>query len=719
MYFINYHALKVVAIAPTEKSALAKKLQKLYLIIAMVFIIIPAFSQQEQAGSNEAIIEKFIEDIASNTDRELDYTTLYEDLTFYLNEPLNINEATKPDLEKLQLLSDFQVNAILQYQKDYGQFLSIYELLNVSGFNEEYLRMILPFITVKKIVPILGFSPQKALKYGSNKIFMRTQKVLEPQIGYSPITDSALAASPNSRYLGSPYKMLFRYSFTYKTKISWGITADKDPGEEFFKGSQKRGFDFYSAHLLLKDIGPVKTIVLGDYYAQFGQGLVVFSGYNYGKSSMVTSTRKKAQGLKKFSGTDENLFYRGAGATFRFAKIDFTAFASKKKIDANITAIDSLTGEAEDISSLQTSGEHAYPSELVDRKSVSETVLGGNISLNMEKFRLGLTGIQYSYGANLLKTPTVYNQYDFSGRANTNIGANYQLMLKDVTIFGEGALSQNGGKAFISGMLFNLSSQINMALIYRNYERDYQANFSSAFGENSVNANEHGFYIGTTIYPYAKWRIAGYYDLFTFPWLKSGVYAPSKGSDYLVEVGYSPNRQISSYIRYRQKIKQENIPSTIPSVIDGIENNTTTKIRFHISYKVSRTISLQNRLDWITYQKEPNNEKGFLIYQDFIYKPIKLPLTFSARYCIFDTDGYDSRLYEYESDVLYAFSIPAYYNKGTRFYFNIKYSVNKKIDLWFRYGQTYYSNLNTISSGLTQIDGKTKTEVKLQIRILL
>ncbi len=691
----------------------------LYLFIFFSLIVIHAFSQKEQAGSNEAIIEKFIEDIASNTDRELDYTSLYEDLTFYLNEPLNINKATKPDLEKLQLLSDFQINAILQYQKDYGQFLSIYELLNVSGFNEEYLKMILPFITVKKIDPILGFSPKKALKYGSNKIFMRTQKVIEPQLGYSPITDSALAASPNSRYLGSPYKMFFRYSFTYKTKVSWGITADKDPGEEFFKGSQKRGFDFYSAHLLLKDIGPIKTIVLGDFLAQFGQGLVLCSGISYGKSSMVTATRKKAQGLKKYSSADENLFFRGAGATFRISKVDFTAFASKKKIDANITAVDSITGEAEDISSLQTSGEHAYPSEFTDRKSLSETVLGGNVSLNLEKIRIGLTGIKYSYGANILKSPTVYNQYDFSGKSNSNIGADYQFMIKDITVFGEGAMSENSGKAFMSGMLFNLSSQINMALTYRNYERNYQANYSSAFGENSTNCNEKGFYIGTTIYPYAKWRISGYYDLFTFPWLKSGVYAPSKGSDYLVEIGYSPNRQINTYIRYRQKIKQENMPSTIPTVIDGIENTNTTKIRFHISYKVSRTISLQNRLDWITYQKYPSNEKGFVIYQDLSYKPIKLPLTFSARYCIFDTDGYDSRLYEYENDVLYAFSIPALYDKGTRFYFNIKYSLNNKIDLWFRYGQTYYSNLNTISSGLTQIDGKTKSEVKVQIRILL
>jgi len=687
------------------------------LIVILSFFSYFSFSQNEKAGSNDEIIEKYIEEIASNTDKELDYTTLYEDLTFYLNEPLNLNTATKNDLEKLQLLSDFQINAILQYIKDYGQILSIYEILNIQGFNDEYIKTIMPFVTVIKTTPILGFSPQKAIKYGSNKIFIRTQRVLEKEAGYMPESDSLLAASPNSRFLGRPEKLFFRYSFSYKSKISWGLTAEKDPGEEFFKGSQKRGFDYYSAHILLKDIGPVKTIVFGDYYAQFGQGLVVFSGYNYGKSSMVTSTRKRAQGLKKYSGTDENLFFRGAGATFRLSKIDFTAFASQKKIDANVTAVDSLTGLAEDISSLQTSGEHAYPSELADRKSIRETVLGGNLSLNLNKLKIGFTGLQYSYSANLLKTPTIYNQYDFSGNSNYNLSTDYQIVIKDVTLFGEAAQSKNGGKALISGMLFNLTSQINMSLIYRNYERNYQSNYSSAFGENTINSNEHGFYIGTTIFPYPKWHLSAYYDLFSFPWLKSGVYAPSKGTDYLVELGYSPNRNVSAYLRYKQKVKEENISSTVPSVIDAIENNVNTKIRFNIAYKVSKTLEFRNRIEWLKYQKLPTTEQGYLIYQDIIYKPLSYPLTFSARYCIFDTDSYNSRLYEYENDVLYAFSIPALYDKGTRIYFNLKYDLGKKIELWLRYSQTYYQNMQSISSGLTQIDGNKKSEVKIQMRI--
>lgn len=693
-------------------------MRKTIIILFLFLLPISLFSQQGKPNqSTEEVIENYIEEISYNTDKEIDLITLYENLTYYINEPLNLNSATKEDLEKLQLLSDFQINSLLKYIKDYGQLLSIYELLNVNGFNQEYVRLILPFVTVKTIEPFMSFDPKKAIKYGKHKLFLRAQRVIQEQQGYSYITDSALAANPNSRYVGDPMHYYLRYNFTYKNKVSWGITADKDPGEEFFKGTQKRGFDFYSAHLLAKDIGPFKTIVIGDYYAQFGQGLVIWSGFNYGKTSMVTNIRRRAQGLKKYSGSDENLFLRGVGITTKFKKLKFTAFTSHKKIDANITIVDSLTGEAEEVSSLQTSGLHTTPNELMDRKSLGETIFGSNITLNAKNYRFGLTGLTYSYSAPLIKTPTIYNQYNFSGNQNSNIGLDYQLIIKNVTFFGEAAMSQNGGKAFINSMLFSLSPQTSMAILHRHYERNYQALYANAFGENSTISNENGIYIGTIIIPYARWKIAGYYDIFSFPWLKYETYAPTKGHDYMAEIAFTPNRYINTYLRYRQKNKPTNIPSTIPQIINGIQNINTQRLRFHIAYKLSKQLELRNRIEWNEYKTEHKTDHGVYFYQDAIYKHQKLPLQIAFRYGIFDTDSYDSRIYAYENDILYAFSVPAVYYKGNRIYITLKYSINKNIDLWLRYGETYYYNKDVISSGLTQINGNVKSEVKAQLRI--
>ena len=114
-----------------------------------------------------------------------------------------------------------------------------------------------------------------------------------------------------------------------------------------------------------------------------------------------------------------------------------------------------------------------------------------------------------------------------------------------------------------------------------------------------------------------------------------------------------------------------------------------------------------------------DRRKGYLVYQDFIYNKHEKPWLLNARYALFDTDTYNERLYAYESDVLYAFSIPAYYYKGSRFYLMGKYSFGRRLDLWIRYSLTYYANKTTIGSGLDQIDGNSKSDVKVQIRLRL
>jgi len=671
--------------------------------------------------SNEEIIEKFIEEVTASTDLEIDYTDIYEDLNYYLYNPLNINEATIEELEKLYILSEYQMKGIIYYRETYGSFYTIYELIHLGGFNAGVVRLIQPFITVEKTEPFLKFKPSQVFKYGGHQLFVRSQKTLEEAKGYSDITPEELEENPNSRYPGNPLKIYTKYKFNYKTYLNWGITAEKDPGEEFFSGNRKDGFDYYSAHFFARKLGPVKALALGDFNAQFGQGLVMYNGFGYGKSSMALDIRKRSQGLRPYGGADENLFFRGAGATVGYKSIDFTVFFSHKKKDANITVVDSLDGSIEEVSSLQTSGMHRTPSELEDRKALTEIVYGANLKFNHKKFRVGATGVTYQYSSNLVKTPQPYNYYSFTGNSNANFGIDYQASIRDLTLFGEAAVCQSGGMAFLNGALFSLSPQMNMALLHRYYERDYQALFASAFGENSTVSNENGLYLGTVIYPFARLKITAYYDMFTFPWLKFGVNAPSRGYDYIAQADYSPSRYVSFYLRYKHEVKPENVPGSESTTyyIKGIEDVETTKLRFHISYSVSRQLQFRNRIEWALYKNVSTRDEGILLYHDISYKPDIVPFTFSARYAIFDTDSWDSRLYAYENDILYAFSIPAYYDKGSRVYFNIKYSINKHIDLWFRIAQTYYSNKTSSGSGLDEVQGKTKTEAKVQLRFKL
>jgi hypothetical protein len=114
-------------------------------------------------------------------------------------------------------------------------------------------------------------------------------------------------------------------------------------------------------------------------------------------------------------------------------------------------------------------------------------------------------------------------------------------------------------------------------------------------------------------------------------------------------------------------------------------------------------------------KKGANPQNGFLAYVDLLYKPMMKKYSANMRLQYFETDGYDSRLYAYENDVLYSFSIPVFYDKGYRYYVNVNYDVSKRLSCWFRLAQTVFKDKTTVGSGLDEIKGNKRTEVKFQV----
>jgi hypothetical protein len=123
-------------------------------------------------------------------------------------------------------------------------------------------------------------------------------------------------------------------------------------------------------------------------------------------------------------------------------------------------------------------------------------------------------------------------------------------------------------------------------------------------------------------------------------------------------------------------------------------------------------------VEFVTINRPSNaNEKGLLMTQDFIFRPKSFPLDIALRYALFDTDSYDTRIYSFESNALYAFAVPAYYYQGNRAYILVRYSFLRRFDLWVRYGYFLYNNRNSVSSGAEQIVGSRKTDLLIQLRV--
>lgn len=119
----------------------------------ILLLIITLLSCTNLWGQNTAsrndIIEKVIENIAEGSDEELDYTDLIEKFNELFDKPINLNEASKKDLEQLYLLSDYQIQNLLEYRKESGLIYSFYELRLLDGFNYSILQKIAPFVSIK------------------------------------------------------------------------------------------------------------------------------------------------------------------------------------------------------------------------------------------------------------------------------------------------------------------------------------------------------------------------------------------------------------------------------------------------------------------------------------------------------------------------------------------------------------------------------------------
>lgn len=685
-----------------------------FLFISVVFFFTGFGCIQAQTTDVEKALEQIkdqLELISSNSDQELDFNTLLDELTYYFNNPLNLDAASHDDLQNLYLLSELQINALLSHIEKNGKLIALEELQTIDGFDLKTIRAILPFVKIGTPEYYQSITFPKVISEGKNVLFVRIQQVPEESKGFSAKNPET---NDTSRYLGSPLKLYTRYRYTFSNQLSAGITAEKDAGEEFFSGTQNQGFDFYSAHLFYNSKGLVQKIAVGDFQLQYGQGLVLWSGLAYGKSADVMNIKKNARGLLPYTSANENLFMRGVGVSLGKKRLKADLFFSSNKIDANLSSPDTLTQE-DIFTSFQESGYHRTYAELSDKDALRSTFAGGHLDYNYKTLKLGFTGYATYFDKNLDASTQLYKQFEFSGDHNTNFGVDYSYAIKNFSFFGETGLSKNKGLATINGVLISLDPRVAISIVQRYYERNYQALLSNALAENSKTANEQGMYFGLSTKLSRSLNFNAYFDRFKFPWLRYGVDAPSAGYEYIAQLNYVPSKTVEIYGRVKHTTKGENNTDR-ESMITPVTDLNQTNYRLHVWYKLSETLSLANRVEVTAYEIGNTDESGFLIYQDISYKSLSSRFTFSLRYALFDSDSYDSRIYTYEQDVLYAYSIPAYYYEGSRFYLVVKCRVTKGVDVWLRYAQTSYANQDVIGSGLDEIDGNHKSELKAQVR---
>jgi len=598
-------------------------------------------------------------------------------------------------------LTHQQAQCIIAYRAENGGFQSIYELQAVRELPPDVIERLRPFVMVRDPGTTIDRTLIRRIRQESdNYLLMRLSRAWNAEEDGHP-------------YKGGPEHLLVRFRSQRPGDFSFGFNTEKDAGEplEWNPSTQYYGLDRWTFHAQLQNKGIIKNLIVGDFQAQYGQGLVLGGGFGAGKGAeTITTIRRANAGIFPFTSAYESGNLRGAAVTLRLPRaLELSLLCSRVRRDASLEEGPDGWG----VTSLQRSGLHRTATELAGKRQVKDTQAGIVLTRKWGSWEAGTQFVYSAFDLPLSPNATPYNQFSFRGRSFQNAGLFFSYNTERFSSFGEFALTIDHGLGFVVGVLCVVSKKLDVAVLLRHYEPDYYTRFSNAIGENSSPSNEHGSYLGWRYQFNRRLSFTGYLDLFTFPWLRYRAYSPSSGYEWLARLTYQPSRNVLLYAQAREEMKLRNAPSVSPGYVQetGIKNNYW----LHVEVGLREHLRLRTRFQASRFQQGRSVSGGMALSQDVRMNWGHIEVI--ARYALFDTENYDNRIYSYENDVLLAYSMPAYNGTGIRKMLMMRVALNRHLTLWGRYAETVSTQPEALSPNATTPRYMTDREMRFQLRI--
>ncbi len=641
------------------------------------------------------LIDRFVppEELDAN------YDDVLEQVWQQGTEPINLNVSSRERLMQTGVLRSEQIDSLLSYIRQNGALIDIYELQAIPLFDQETIQDLLPFVTIKL--------PPAHLVRGLGKrmngfLFTRFETVVEPQRGY-------LHSNSSSRYQGPPGRIYTRAKWSAPGELSLGFTAEKDAGETFAWRQGHRGFDFYSGYLQLNRLGPIQQVTIGDFVAQFGQGLTLGGGFGVGKGSeTITTLRRTTSGFSPYASANEFGFFRGTAISTRLTKrLRFHVFASRLYRDASVS--DSTEHAT---STVLLTGKHRTPTELASRRGLLETNFGAVIEYRSDRFEGGIVAHQTRFGRPFQKQPSLHNGFEFAGSSNTNVGTFFHYSAAPWSVFGECTRTLSEGWGWVVGALNSISRQIDVSFLMRSFGRNFSSFYTNAISESTAPRNETGLYWGWKHALSKKVSYTAFTDFFFFPWLKYRVYQPSRGTESLCRFNYRLSREIDFYVQFRFEDKPRN-HSGGDTPVYGV--GKTQRFNWIVNASVrGGPLWCKVRMQFNQLNTEVTS-RGFGIAFDVGRSGSVLDV--ATRIALFDTDDFDTRVYMSERDLPMAFAFPAYQGVGIRSYGILRWKPLQWLDVSLKVATTSMRHQETLGSGGDLIDGNRRHEWKGQLLV--
>ena len=662
---------------------------------------VPADTELQVDRDVEQILEEF-----SSEDVDADPEELIRSIRELAANPLNVNRASVDELMQVPRMTWQLAHAIVEHRHEVKPFGSAMELSAVRGIGPVTRDRFLPYLSTGSAAELrrdLYLNPKAWVHNGRGEVYSRFRRVLATPDGYAVPADEG-------GYVGNPVNYYQRIYYR-SDHLTMNLSQMKRPGEPL---PGPTSFDHQTLHASIGDLGRLRRVVVGDFSLRFGQGLIMGSSSVMGKAAdVIRNGVRSSAPLRGYTSSSRTpLAFRGI-ATSWGEQVEITTFFSSRRRTAAEVDGDSIR----------------YPSAYPQMRTIGErermfntreTTLGGRIRLELPGGLIGASGWFNHLDRPVQRGSQPWHRHDMEGSKASAFSLDYRITTGSVHLYGEAGLSGNGAPGVITGLETSAGDDTEFAFIWRHYDPSFQSLFGNSFSELSGSpANEEGWYLGVRHRLGATLRISAFFDQFRFPAPHFRMRRPGVGHEWLGLIEYLPERGTDLHLQIRQQVREQEY-TTINS--DGVQFYTPGRrrrlaARLHAGLQVHPRVRLRSRLEWLYVEPAgASSETAFMIWQDIRFR-IRKNLQVDARVTLFDTDGFESRLYHFENDLLHVFASTMLFDQGQRLYLLLNYDPAERIRIWLKLSTTIYENRTSIGSGRDHIPQSHRSDIGLQVRV--
>lgn len=640
-------------------------------LLVLLTLLCALLDIQAQEDDWQAFVDEFAldEDYAESEEWQ-DYLL---DLKQINEQPLNINTATREDLQRLPFLTDEQIEDIHAYIYLHGEMRTLNELLMVRSLDAMTRRWLRLFVYAE---PLVRAAAQPMLKHLTHDFSTRVDIPLYYRRGQLV----------QNGYRGDALYHRMRYELSNKF-VRAGLRIEKDAGERYY--------DSHGGYAMVKNRGIVHRAIVGDYRAAYGEGLVMGCGTWHVKS---TPSARRLAGLHPMTGTSESGFLRGAAISLNVSpQWQVAAFLSHLGQDATLNA----EGE---VKTLLTSGYHRTQTEFAKRHNIRSTTAGAALTWQRRTAYVGATGYFQRFSPTLNPGDDLYRRYYPRGDRFGVAGIFYGYAWRTLTVGGETAFDlQQHGIATLNRATFRPNGRHTLTILQRYYDASYYSFHASAMGEASRVQNESGVMLHWRATPWYGWQLMAFADVFYHRWPMYGMTHSMMGQEMMGEASYAPNERHAFSVSYRWKNKEAN---------DQPDAQGRMKLQWTFTPTAHLNCTLRSAI-----HHTPTGV-GWGIQSLVHHRPESFPLGWSAAVAYARTPDYQSRIYLMEPSLYQTPSYVSLYGHSLRATLSLRCTLwGGRLMLEGRYGMLRFLDRSTQSSSLQTIYSPWKNDIQLQVRV--